>query len=28
VSVWSNMSTHGLLFQWASSIKIELSVFA
>ena len=23
---WSDMSTHGLLFQWASIIKIQLSV--
>jgi hypothetical protein len=23
---WSNMSTPGLLFQWASTIKIQLSV--
>jgi hypothetical protein len=26
VSKWSNMSTHGLLFQWASTKKIQLSV--
>jgi hypothetical protein len=26
VSEWSNMSTRGLLFQWASTIKIQLSV--
>ena len=26
VSEWSDMSTHGLLFQWASSVKIQLSV--
>jgi len=26
VSQWSDMSTHGLLFQWASTIKIKLSV--
>jgi hypothetical protein len=26
VSEWSNMSTCGLLFQWASTIKIQLSV--
>jgi hypothetical protein len=26
VSEWSNMSIHGLLFQWASTIKIQLSV--
>jgi hypothetical protein len=26
VSDWSNMSTYGLLFQWASTIKIQLSV--
>ena len=26
VSEWSDMSTLGLLFQWASSIKIQLSV--
>ena len=26
VSEWSNMSTLGLLFQWASTIKIQLSV--
>ena len=24
VSEWSNMSTHGLLFQWATTIKIQL----
>jgi hypothetical protein len=27
VSEWSNMSTRGLLFQWASTIKIQLSMF-
>jgi hypothetical protein len=26
VSEWSDMSTRGLLFQWASTIKIQLSV--
>jgi hypothetical protein len=26
VSEWSNMSTRRLLFQWASTIKIQLSV--
>jgi len=26
VSLWSNMSTHRLLFQWASTTKIQLSV--
>ena len=26
VSVWSDMSTRRLLFQWASTIKIQLSV--
>jgi predicted LPLAT superfamily acyltransferase len=26
VSEWSDISTHGLLFQWASTIKIQLSV--
>jgi hypothetical protein len=26
VSEWSDMSTCGLLFQWASTIKIQLSV--
>ena len=26
VSKWSDMSTRGLLFQWASTIKIQLSV--
>ena len=26
MSVWSNMSTHRLLFQWAGAIKIQLSV--
>jgi hypothetical protein len=26
VSEWSDMSTRGMLFQWASSIKIQLSV--
>ena len=25
-SEWSDMSTRGLLFQWASTIKIKLSV--
>jgi hypothetical protein len=24
-SEWSDMSTHGLLFQWASTIDIQLS---
>jgi hypothetical protein len=24
--MWGNMSTHGLLFHWASTIKIKLSV--
>jgi hypothetical protein len=28
VSVWSDMSTHGLLFQWASSIKNKLGLLA
>jgi len=28
VSEWSDMSTRGLLFQWASTIKIQLSVLA
>jgi hypothetical protein len=23
---WSNMSNHGLLFQWASTIKIQLTM--
>ena len=23
---WSDMSTHGLLFQWASTIKVQLNV--
>jgi hypothetical protein len=27
VSEWSDMSIRGLLFQWASIIKIRLSVF-
>ena len=26
VSEWKDMSTRGLLFQWASTLKIELSV--
>jgi hypothetical protein len=26
VSEWSDISTSGLLFQWASTIKIQLSV--
>jgi hypothetical protein len=26
VSEWSDIFTHGLLFQWASTIKIQLSV--
>jgi hypothetical protein len=26
VSEWGDMSTHGLLFQWASTIKIQLSM--
>jgi hypothetical protein len=26
VSEWSDMSTHGLLFQWAGTIKIQLSM--
>ena len=26
LSEWSDMSTHGLLFQWASTIKFQLSV--
>ena len=26
VSEWSDMSTRGLMFQWASTIKIQLSV--
>jgi hypothetical protein len=25
-SKWSDMSTHGLLFQWASTTKIQLSI--
>jgi hypothetical protein len=25
VSEWSDMSIHGLLFQWASTINIKLS---
>ena len=28
VSEWSNMSTRGLLFQWASTMKIQLGVLA
>jgi hypothetical protein len=28
VSEWSDMSTNGLLFQWASTMKIQLSVLA
>jgi hypothetical protein len=24
--MWGNMSTHGLLFHWASTIKIKLIV--
>ena len=28
VSEWGNMSICGLLFQWASTIKIQLSVFS
>jgi hypothetical protein len=28
VSEWSDMSTRGLLFQWASTIKIQLSEWA
>ena len=28
VSEWSDMSTRGLLFQWASTIKIQLSLLA
>jgi hypothetical protein len=27
VSEWSDMSTRGLLFQWACTIQIEASVF-
>jgi hypothetical protein len=27
VSEWSDMSTRGLLFQWACTIQIETSVF-
>jgi hypothetical protein len=27
VSEWSNMSNHGLLFQWTSTIKIQLRMF-
>ena len=27
VSEWGDMSIRGLLFQWASTIKIQLSVF-
>jgi hypothetical protein len=26
VSEWSDMSTHGVLFQWASTIKIQQSM--
>jgi predicted LPLAT superfamily acyltransferase len=26
VAEWGDMSIHGLLFQWASTIKIQLSV--
>jgi hypothetical protein len=26
VSEWNDISTRGLLFQWASTIKIQLSV--
>jgi hypothetical protein len=26
VSKWSDMSTQGLLFQWASTIKIQLGI--
>jgi hypothetical protein len=26
VSEWSDMSTRGLLFQWASTIQIQLNV--
>ena len=26
VSEWSDMSIHGLLFQWASTMKIQLSM--
>jgi len=26
VSVWGDMSIHGLFFQWASTIKIQLNV--
>jgi uncharacterized HAD superfamily protein len=26
VSEWSDISTHGLLFQWASTMKIQLNV--
>jgi hypothetical protein len=26
VSEWSDMSTRGLLFQWASTIKVQLSM--
>jgi hypothetical protein len=26
VSKWSDISTRGLFFQWASTIKIQLSV--
>ena len=26
VSEWSDMSTHGLLFQWASTVQIQRSV--
>jgi hypothetical protein len=28
VSEWGHMSSHGLLFQWASTIKIQLSVLS
>jgi hypothetical protein len=27
LSKWGDLSTRGLLFQWASTIKIQLSVF-
>jgi hypothetical protein len=27
VSEWGDISIHGLLFQWASPIHIDLSVF-
>ena len=26
VSEWSDLSIHGLLFQWASTMKVQLSV--